>query len=82
MVEFVSGFQRLEELWIGGENFQGAQESEQGRCGPWRLHSWRQGWGRSVGERWRQAAKPHFLGKVEEAILKIYVMLPYLIRKK
>jgi len=65
MVEFVSGFQRLEELWVGGENFQGAQESEQGRCGPWRLHSWRQGWGRSLGERWRQAAKPRFLGKFE-----------------
>lgn len=27
MVEFVSGFQRLEELWVGGE-FSGAQESQ------------------------------------------------------
>lgn len=41
MVGFVSGFQRLEELWVGGEDFQGAQESEKGSCGPWRLQSWR-----------------------------------------
>ena len=67
MVEFVSGFQRLEELWVGGENFQGAQEYEQGRCGPRSLHSWRQGWGRSLGERWRHVpgALGGFRGRVK-----------------
>ena len=54
MVEFVSGFQRLEELWVGGENFQGAQESEQGRCGPRSLQAGgRAGaglWGRDGGK--------------------------------